>query len=176
MLEEGSKGWKRVCVCVCVPLHSGHPGGSRAEDRAVGTSRGPSSRRHASPSPRVPAAPSTVQPAAWGLVGLRVLRPRRPPATARVRTTIPKEPCAPARSWEVWSRAGRACGRRAGVGTTCPRTPRGGRGGRGFERRVSRPRQGCVGCGGCGRRRRRPGPASVPGGRGWRGGRWGRCP
>lgn len=139
------------------------PGRSRAENRKGRPARSTPQPARLSPLHTAPQRPARAVRAAPGLVGLRVLRCHRPPATTRAGTTTPRKPCAPDGSWEMWSRARRGRARRGARELRVPGRSAAGAGTGGLNGGSPAPRQGCVGCGGCGRRRR-PGPACGPGG------------
>uniref|UniRef100_A0A8C6EZX5 Transcription elongation factor A2 n=7 Tax=Cetacea TaxID=9721 RepID=A0A8C6EZX5_MONMO len=96
-----------------------------------------------------------------------------PLAAARVRTTLPRMPCAPPGSWELWSGAGRARAWRAGARTTYPKMQRGAAGAGGLN--GGSPARGgaasaAAGAGGCGGRGWGPGREAEAGAAGAGGG------
>lgn len=155
--KEGSWGGERgrTPACLCCPAQS-DPGRPR---EVLGGKRG------------FGAAAPTHGRAPRGRSALRRLT--GPLAAARVRTTLPRMPCAPPGSWELWSGAGRARAWRAGARTTYPKMQRGAAGAGGLN--GGSPARGgaasaAAGAGGCGGRGRGPGREAEAGAAGAGGG------
>lgn len=91
--KRASSGWRQRTDpnAPLWVLRSRTTGRCRAES---GGRTNPGSRRsrHARSCFALPQRPPPANRLARGLVGLRAFRPRRPPAPARVRTTLPRKP------------------------------------------------------------------------------------
>lgn len=137
------------------------PGRSRAEGPEGGSAVHDAASTHFL-APRDTAAPSTGYPVARGLVGLRVVRARRPRDGPR-QDYHSQEAVRARMLLGGVVQGGEGARQTGGSGNYMSQDAARRARGWGFEPRVSRPLQGCVGCGGCGRRRR-PWPASGSGG------------